>query len=29
MDKLRQLYYDQCQKFQVEPNEVILGEIEK
>ena len=29
MDKLRQLYHDQCEKFQVEPNEVILGEIEK
>jgi hypothetical protein len=29
MDQFKTLYYDYCKTYSVEPNETILGEIEK
>jgi len=29
MDQFKTLYYDYCKTYYVEPNEIILGEIEK
>jgi len=29
MDQFRTLYLDYCKTYQIEPNEIILGEIQK